>query len=413
MPHVDTSVHQSRRTNSNLTQRAPRGGALFGSQRGHGIAPCRRPGPRRQRRAHRDPAGPPRRGTVGISAKPALVSGQELGWRLSAPARLGARQLDLLRQVPRPRPGAHRARHPDGARPCRRAPSSSGMTTARRRGAVRRAGHLDGGTNGFWRQPSFQSADDIGADSRAAHDRLADATFGDRGRRWRAAVSSAANVGQDVARASGSTSTSWRARPGRHTTPGVERRRQPPRRGGGRLHLGAPGGDPRRVRVRSDHQRARRSGAPGTPDVGRRRALGDRAGAAQHRLVARGAARRKRLRPRHLRSYAVPGHPGVFAVGDVAPPTRCRSSARNRADGLLANNIRAPISQGDRCAPTARRSGDGVRCSVRSRDGLEVSRPTGAAFTFPAWPFDRVLMPLIVRWGIYRGVREIARSAGG
>ena len=28
-------------------------------------------------------------------------------------------------------------------------------------------------TNGFWRQPNFQSADEIGADLRAAHDRLA------------------------------------------------------------------------------------------------------------------------------------------------------------------------------------------------------------------------------------------------
>jgi hypothetical protein len=40
------------------------------------------------------------------------------------------------------------------------------------------------------------------------------------------------------------------------------------------------------------------------------------------------------------------------------------------------------------------------------RDGLEVFAPNGRAFRFPAWSFDRVLMPLIVRWGIYRGVRE-------
>ena len=40
------------------------------------------------------------------------------------------------------------------------------------------------------------------------------------------------------------------------------------------------------------------------------------------------------------------------------------------------------------------------------RDGLEVFAPNGRAFRFPAWSFDRVLMPLIVRWGIYRGVRD-------
>ena len=37
----------------------------------------------------------------------------------------------------------------------------------------------------------------------------------------------------------------------------------------------------------------------------------------------------------------VPGQPGVFAVGDVAATDPLRSSARNRADGLLAHNVRA------------------------------------------------------------------------
>jgi hypothetical protein len=40
------------------------------------------------------------------------------------------------------------------------------------------------------------------------------------------------------------------------------------------------------------------------------------------------------------------------------------------------------------------------------RDGLEVFAPNGRAFRFPTWSFDRVLMPLVVRWGMYRGVRE-------
>ena len=39
---------------------------------------------------------------VGISAKPALVSGQELGLADLATERLGPGQLDLVRQVPRP-----------------------------------------------------------------------------------------------------------------------------------------------------------------------------------------------------------------------------------------------------------------------------------------------------------------------
>ena len=38
-------------------------------------------------------------------------------------------------------------------------------------------------------------------------------------------------------------------------------------------------------------------------------------------------------------------------------------------------------------------------------DGLEVFAPNGKAFRFPAWSIERVLMPWIVRRGIYRGVR--------
>lgn len=37
----------------------------------------------------------------------------------------------------------------------------------------------------------------------------------------------------------------------------------------------------------------------------------------------------------------VPGYRGVFAVGDVAATDPQRSSARNRADAVLAHNIRA------------------------------------------------------------------------
>ncbi len=51
-----------------------------------------------------------------------------------------------------------------------------------------------GVTNGFWRQPRFESADDIGTALRAAHDRLADASSVIVIGGGAAAVSSAANV---------------------------------------------------------------------------------------------------------------------------------------------------------------------------------------------------------------------------
>ena len=54
---------------------------------------------------------------IGISAKPALVSGQELGWRLSRPDHWATSQLDSVRPVPCAGSGAHRARHSDWSRP--------------------------------------------------------------------------------------------------------------------------------------------------------------------------------------------------------------------------------------------------------------------------------------------------------
>ena len=101
----------------------------------------------------------------------------------------------------------------------------------------------------------------------------------------------------------------------------------------------------------------------------------------------------------------VPGHAGVFAIGDVAATDPLRSSARNRADGLLASNVRAhfdgkPLRE---YRAPARRWGSVLGAQP---DGLEVFAPNGRAFRFPAWSIDRILQPLIVRRGIYRGVRD-------
>lgn len=48
-------------------------------------------------------------------------------------------------------------------------------------------------------------------------------------------------------------------------------------------------------------------------------------------------------------------------------------------------------------------------------DGLEVFAPNGRAFRFPAWSFERVLMPWIVRWGFtgdqIRAISALIRSS--
>jgi NADH dehydrogenase FAD-containing subunit len=104
----------------------------------------------------------------------------------------------------------------------------------------------------------------------------------------------------------------------------------------------------------------------------------------------------------------VPGHPGVFAVGDVAATDPLRGSARNRADRLIAHNVRAELAGRPLRAyrPRARRWGSVLGAQP---DGLEVFAPSGHVFRFPSWSVERVLQPWIVRRGIYGGVREQGR----
>jgi NADH dehydrogenase FAD-containing subunit len=340
---------------------------------------------------------------VGVSAKPALVSGQELGWRLSRPhdwARANWIPFDKFR-------GLDRVRRVHGI--------LTGLDPAARSVLVR---HDDGSTsaegydaliistgvtNGFWRQPNFQSAGEIGAGLRAAHDRLADAGSVIVVGGGAAAVSSAANLAR-----------TWpdkrvdlyfpdeRALVGHHprTWERVQRRLGDV---GVLLHPGHRALIPDGFacdQITSEPVQWSTGQSPASADavlwaIGRVRPNTDWLPA--ELLDERGFVR---VTP----ELRVPGHPGVFAVGDVAATDPLRSSARNRADGLLAHNVRAEFAGRPLRSyrPPKRRWGSVIGVQP---EGLEVFAPNGRAFRFPAWSFDRVLMPLIVRWGIYRGVR--------
>lgn len=115
----------------------------------------------------------PHADVVGISAKPALVSGQELGLRLSRPddwARDYVIGFDRFR-------GLDEVRTVQG--------TLTGVDPVARRVFLDRddgtSGTEDydalvistGVTNGFWRRPTLQTAADVDADLRAAHDRIA------------------------------------------------------------------------------------------------------------------------------------------------------------------------------------------------------------------------------------------------
>ena len=104
-------------------------------------------------------------------------------------------------------------------------------------------------------------------------------------------------------------------------------------------------------------------------------------------------------------SLRVPAHPGVFAIGDVAATDPVRNSARNRADRLLARNIRAELAGKPLSDYRPRRGRWGSVVGVQA-NGLEVFAPGGQMFRFPAWSIRRILNGLIVRRGIYRGVRD-------
>ncbi|OBH83416.1 pyridine nucleotide-disulfide oxidoreductase [Mycobacterium scrofulaceum] len=341
---------------------------------------------------------------VGISVKPALVSGQELGVRLSRPHDWARdywipfdrfRRLDGVRTVQARLTGLDLdARAVLGKR-------ADGTTLAEEFDALIIS---TGVSNGFWRRPTLQSAADVGAELRAAHGRLAAAESVVVVGVVAAAVSSALNL-----------ATTW---PGKRVDlyfPGPRALSEYHPRSWDRIHRRLTGLG---VGIHPGHRAVLPDGFAGEEitDEPVRWSTGQVPASADAVLWAIG-----RVRPntdwlpaelldergfvRVTPELRVPGQRGVFAVGDVAATDPLRSSARNRGDALVARNVRAELSGGrlrTYRAPT-RRWGSLVGVQP---DGLEVFLPTGHAFRFPTWSVERVVMPWIVRWGMYRGVRE-------
>jgi NADH dehydrogenase FAD-containing subunit len=340
---------------------------------------------------------------VGISVKPALVSGQELGLRLSRP-REWARDYWLpFDRLPRL----------DAVRTVHGAVSGVDLddkvlTVAAADGSTRAEPYdvliiATGVSNGFWRRPTVQSAGDIAEELTAAHHRLAGARSVAVVGGGAAAISSAANIAR-----------TWPGtrvdlyypgqRPLREHHPRVWNTLERRLTGAGVvLHAG------HRAVVPADFECDHISDQPVHWSTGQEPASADAV------LWAIG-----KVRPntgwlpaelldddgfvRVLPDLRVPGQRGVFAIGDVAATDPLRSSARNRADGLLARNVRAtfagrPLRE---YQPATGRWGSVLGAQP---EGLEVFAPSGRAFRFPAWSIDRVLYPWIVRRGIYRGVR--------
>ncbi|OAN41713.1 FAD-dependent oxidoreductase [Mycolicibacterium iranicum] len=340
---------------------------------------------------------------VGISAKPGLVSGQELGWRLARPDDWARHNWIPFRRFR----GLDRVRTVHG--------TITGLDTESRTVKVTLPDGsttdvfydvlviATGVTNGFWRQPTLRTAAEVGDDLRGPHEKLSAARSVIVVGGGAAAVSSAAQI-----------AAVWpdkrielyfpgdRALTGHHPRTWEKVRKRLVDAG---------------VIVRPNHRAALEPGFTGDELTAGpvRWSTGQEPASADAVLWAIGRVRpNTEWLPRDMLDESgfvrvtpelrVPGRREIFAVGDVAATDPLRSSARNRADGLLARNVLASFEGKPlkKYRPPTRRWGSVLGIQP---DGLEVFTPNGRAFRFPAWTFERVLMPWIVRWGIYRGIR--------
>ena len=341
---------------------------------------------------------------VGLSTKPALVSGQELGMRLARPDEWSREYLLAF----------DRYRKLDGVRTVH-----GTLTQLSLADRVVRVRLLDGSTrtepydvlviatgvtNGFWRRPHLQSDEQVDADLRASHHQLAAAGSINVIGGGAAAVNAAANL----ALAWPDTRVALyypgeRALPQHHGRVWATVSRILEERGVS-LHPG------HRAIVPTDFDLDRITTDPVAFSTGQAEAR------AEATLWAIGKVRpNSGWLPDQLLDEAgfvrvspdltVPGAPGVFAIGDIAATDPLRGSARNRADRLLARNIHRQLAKRPLRSyrPHRRRWGSVLG---HQPDGLRVFTPSGRSFRFPAWSIQTVLRPWIVRRGIYGGVRR-------
>lgn len=104
----------------------------------------------------------------------------------------------------------------------------------------------------------------------------------------------------------------------------------------------------------------------------------------------------------HLR---VPGYTNIFAVGDVAATDPNRSSARNSGFLTVVHNIRCLFAGRDAKMKTFRATPHrwGSVLGVQ-KDGMRVFAPTGFSVGIGTFWVKNVLYPWIVRRGIYKGI---------
>lgn len=358
-------------------------------------------------------AGRPGLEVVGISSKPALVSGQELGVRLARPDDWRRDYLvgfDRYRRLAGVRTVHGRLVGLDlDARTVSIEPAADGEGGGDGGGAAYDEPYdvlviSTGVSNGFWRRDGVESAADVEAGLRAAHERLADAGSIAVVGGGAAAVSAAANLAAALPRTEVDLYfPGERGLPAHHgrVWRDVSRRLE-------RLGVGVHPGH--RAVVPDGFGLDEITTGPVSWSTGQPQTAAD----AVLWAIGRVRPHTAWLPPGLLdddgfvragRDLTVPGQEGVFAIGDVAATDPLRTSARNRADKVLAHNILASLDGRPlkRFRTTPRRWGSVLGVQP---DGADIYLPSGHRLHFPGWTARVVMQDLIARRVIYGGVRR-------